>query len=228
MDPTDSPWVESPVHRSWLAEQAHRQLWFARRAPHPDGGAWYLDDHGEPDTGRPVQTFITARMVHAYALGHLAGVPGARPVAEACLAGLAGPLRDPRHGGWLASVGPGEEHDDGKAAYPHAFVVLATATATVASLPGAAALLEDALGALDRFWEDGPGMHLDRADRTFQEVSDYRGGNANMHAVEALLAAAASASALMRSTFRPCTAPPCPWHQRVCPYDAPRRPGRAG
>lgn len=190
MDRTDPPWVESPVHWAWLLEQARRQLGFARRAPHPDGGAWYLDDRGEPDPGQPVQTFVTARMVHVYSLGHLAGVPGCRQVAERCLAGLTGPLRDDEHGGWLASRGPGEQRDDTKAAYPHAFVVFAAASATVAGLPGAAALLEEALGALDRFWEDEPGMHRDRADRTWQQPGHYRGVNANMHAVEALLGAA--------------------------------------
>lgn len=187
----DPSWVDSSLHRGWLLEQARRQLWFARRAPHPAGGAWYLDDHGDPDPARPVQTFITARMVHVYSLGHLAGVPGCRQVAQACLAGLAGPLRDDAHGGWLVSVGPEtQEQDATKAAYPHAFVVLASASATVAGLPDATDLLAQALQALDRFWEEDPGMHLDRTDRTWTEPSGYRGVNANMHAVEALLAAA--------------------------------------
>ena len=47
-------------------------------------------------------------------------------------------LRDPVHGGWFASVAPdGEPVDSAKAAYPHAFVVLAASTAIRAGRPGA-------------------------------------------------------------------------------------------
>ncbi|WP_129337113.1 AGE family epimerase/isomerase [Cellulomonas endophytica] len=183
-------WVEGPDHRAWLAQQLALQLRFGRRFPHPDGGAAYLDDEGAPDLSRPVHTWVTARMAHVYALGHLAGLPGAGPLAATALDGLRGPLRDGEHGGWYASVGP-EGRDGTKAAYAHAFVVFASSSATVAGVPGARALLDEALDVLDRrFWEDGPGLHLDSASEDWSEVSGYRGVNANMHSVEALLSAA--------------------------------------
>jgi sulfoquinovose isomerase len=185
-------WIDLSDHRAWLREQLARQLRFGSAFPHPEGGAWYLDDTGRPDRTRPVQTWITARMLHVYALGHLAGLPGCLPLASRALSGLTGRLQDAEHGGWYASVGPGSGDRDGtKAAYAHAFVVFAASSATVAGLPGAASLLDEALATLEeRFWEDGAGLHLDRRGEDWTVLSDYRGVNANMHAVEALLSAA--------------------------------------
>ena len=187
-------WIDQPDHVRWLQEQFAAQLRFGRHFPHPDGGAHYLDSAGRPDPTRPVHTWITARMLHVYALGHLAGLPGTRPLAERALAGLTGPLRDADHGGWYASVGPDAGRRDGtKAGYAHAFVVFGAASAAVAGLPGAHDLLDEALSVLDRrFWEEGPGLHLDSTSADWADASDYRGINANMHAVEALLAAADS------------------------------------
>ncbi len=183
-------WIEQPDHRAWLVRQMRLQLAFARRFPHPDGGAWYLDDEGCPDETKPVHTWVSARMLHVYSLGHLAGIPGCAPLAVRALDGLRGPLRDPAHGGWFASVGPGQDRDDAKVGYAHAFVVFASASATVAGLPGAREVLDEALDVLDtRFWEEGPGLHRDSAVADWSTFSDYRGINANMHGVEALLSA---------------------------------------
>ncbi|HQY34540.1 AGE family epimerase/isomerase [Actinotalea sp.] len=184
-------WIEQPDHREWLRGQTAAQLRFARGFAHPEGGAWYLDDVGAPDASRPVATWITARMAHVYSLGHLAGLPGCRPLAAAAIGGLRGRLRDDVNGGWFASLGPADERDETKAAYAHAFVVFASSSATMAGVPGARELLDEALAVLDeRFWEEGPGLHRDSAVADWSTFSDYRGVNANMHAVEALLSAA--------------------------------------
>lgn len=186
-----SPWLDRPDHQAWLADQLRRQLWFARNFPHPAGGSAYLGPTGQPDLGQPVHTWITARMAHAYSLGHLAGIPGSLPLATQAIAGLLGPLRDNENEGWLASVGPGDQVDDSKVAYAHAFVVFAASSATVAGVPGARELLDEALKVLqDQFWEEEPGMHADASNRDFSTLSAYRGVNANMHSVEALLSAA--------------------------------------
>ncbi|MGB3763383.1 MAG: AGE family epimerase/isomerase [Ornithinimicrobium sp.] len=183
-------WLDQPDHLSWLREQTRLQLRFGRDLAHPHGGSAYLDDVGRPDLAKPVFTYVTARMAHVYSLGHLAGVPGCLSVAGHAIDGLRGRLYDERHGGWFASVGPDQECDDAKEAYAHAFVVFASSTATVAGVSGAADLLEEALDTLDRrFWEEEPGLHSDSASRDFATVSDYRGVNANMHSVEALLSA---------------------------------------
>jgi sulfoquinovose isomerase len=185
-----------PGDDAWLDAEFRRLLEFGRDIVHPDGGAAWLDDDGRPDLDRPVHTWITTRTVHVYALGHLAGVEGAADIAAAALRGLAGPLRDPEHGGWYAAVGGpgggdvGKEPTDDKVGYDHAFVVLAGASGAAAGLDGARELLDEALAVLDtRFWEPAAEMHADRWDRAWQTLDPYRGVNANMHAVEALLAA---------------------------------------
>jgi mannose/cellobiose epimerase-like protein (N-acyl-D-glucosamine 2-epimerase family) len=77
-----------------------------------------------------------------------------------------------------------------KTAYEHAFVVLAASSAATAGRPGADALLVEALDVLDRrFWDDEAGMVVEEWDESFTTLDDYRGVNANMHTVEALLAA---------------------------------------
>ncbi|MFC6715851.1 AGE family epimerase/isomerase [Branchiibius cervicis] len=185
-----APWPELPTHREWLHEQARSLLIFGRRTPSADGGAYWLNDHGEPVPQNGIHTWITARTVHVYSLGHLMGVPGSRPIARAALAGLTGPLHDPEYGGWLASLGPGEP-DGTKAAYAHAFVLLAATSAVAAGLEGAPALLDEAAETLlQRFWDDDHGLAVDEWDRTFSRCDPYRGINANMHLVEACLAAA--------------------------------------
>jgi mannose/cellobiose epimerase-like protein (N-acyl-D-glucosamine 2-epimerase family) len=85
----------------------------------------------------------------------------------------------------------GTPDDPAKAAYAHTFVILATASATLAGRPGARDLLEQALDVFERrFWDEQAGMAVDGWDRVFERIEPYRGANANMHAVEALLAAA--------------------------------------
>lgn len=183
-------WIEQPDHQAWLLRQTALQLNFARNFAHPEGGSWWLDDRGSPDHSKPVHTYVTARMLHAYSLGHLAGIPGCAPLAARALAGLTGPLHDAVNGGWFASTGPGQERNDAKVAYAHAFVVLATSSATIADIPHARDVLDEALEVLDaRFWEAAPGLHRDQASADWSSYSDYRGVNANMHSVEALLAA---------------------------------------
>ena len=58
-------------------------------------------------------------------------------------------------------------------------------------VPGARDLLSEALDVWQqRFFDDDAGMFVDSWNGAFTELDDYRGVNANMHGVEALLAAA--------------------------------------
>jgi sulfoquinovose isomerase len=174
-----------------LATECDRLLDFGRHFPHPLGGAAWLDATGQPDLIRPVYTWITARMVHVYALGHVLGRPGDDDLAAQALTGLTGRLRDGESGGWLTSVDPAGESPEEKACYTHAFVVLAASSGIVAGLAGARDLLSEALDIWDKqFFDDAAGMFVDSWNRDFTRVDDYRGVNGNMHAVEALLAAA--------------------------------------
>jgi len=131
-------------------------------------------------------------MTHVYCLGSLLGRPQDHELALAGLAALVdGPLRDREHGGWFASIDPAGRVDVHKECYTHAFVVLAATSAVAAGLPGAAAFLEEALETwLTSFFVPEDGMFLDAWNADFTVADPYRGVNANMHGVEALLAAA--------------------------------------
>lgn len=184
-----APLRPDPEHHAWLTTQTRRLLEFGRGFPHPAGGAAWLDASGQPDPDRPVHTWITARMAHVYGLGALLEVPGSAELADIALAGLAGRLHDGEHGGWFSSVAPDGTVDGTKSAYTTAFVLLAASTATVAGRPGAGELLSEAAAVLERF-RSSSGLYAERWNRAFTRLDDYRGVNANMHLVEADLAAA--------------------------------------
>jgi len=182
--------------RSWLEAQTSSLVDFARSSVHPDGGFAWLDDDGRPRLEQPVELWLTCRMTHVFALAELQGDASATALVDHGLQALQGRLHDDAHGGWFAAVdssgpdGASRPSDDSKPAYAHAFVVLATASATAAGHPGARALLDDALRIFDEyFWQDADGLSADVWDRTFTTLDPYRGVNANMHTVEALLAA---------------------------------------
>ncbi|WP_418275670.1 AGE family epimerase/isomerase [Isoptericola jiangsuensis] len=163
----------------------------AGRSLRQDGAACWLDDDLEPLLDRRVDTWITARMAHVLGLGAILGVSGAAEGARSTIGALADILHDGTYGGWFASVGtPDEDGDATKQAYAHAFVVLAASTGVQAGVDGSRELLDSALTCLDRrFWESRAGLHADECSRDWSTIAPYRGVNANMHAVEALLAA---------------------------------------
>ncbi|WP_250444096.1 AGE family epimerase/isomerase [Actinotalea sp. C106] len=184
------PWLTSPAHHRWLEGETHRLLDFGRAARTPQGFGW-LDQHGQPETDRDTALWITCRMTYVHSLGALLGRPGAGAMADHGLAALDGPFRDAEHGGWFAAVGPQGPTETDKGAYPHAFVILASASAAAAGRPGARELLDEALAvSLAHFWDEEAGMVVESWDRTFTTCEDYRGVNAGMHTVEAYLAAA--------------------------------------
>jgi sulfoquinovose isomerase len=166
-----------------LAAESDRLLDFAERARHPAGGFAWLDESGTPDLTRPRELLITARMTHCFALAHLLGRPGAAALAEHGVAALEDVFRDRAHGGWV----PAEGQTD-KRAYEHVFVILAASSAVAAGL-SADALLAEALDVLEtRFWDEAAGALVDVWNREWTTLEPYRGANANMHGVEAMLA----------------------------------------
>ena len=178
----------SPDHRAALAAECRRVLRFAAGSRRPEGGFGWLDGSGRLDPTRPVETYGNGRMTHVFALGHLLGEPGNDRLVEHGVAALAGLLHDREHGGWYGAVHP---TDPVKAAYAHAFVVLGASSATVAGAPGGEDLLHSALSIVDRhFWREDEGMVAEEWDRDWRTLDPYRGANANMHSVEAFLAAA--------------------------------------
>jgi sulfoquinovose isomerase len=184
-------WAALASHRGWLADEGNRLLDFAVGSAHPDGGFAWLGDNGLALLDQPVQTYITCRMTHVFSLGHLLGRPGMGRLADHGVAALLGRLRDAENGGWYSAVGPNGPTAAEKRAYEHAFVVLAASSAAAAGRDGATQLLTDALSVVEgHFWVEQDGLLVDEWDSEWRIRDPYRGVNANMHAVEAFLAAA--------------------------------------
>jgi mannose/cellobiose epimerase-like protein (N-acyl-D-glucosamine 2-epimerase family) len=133
-------------------------------------------------------------MTHVFALGELLGGSGNteyQALVDHGVAALQGRLRDATHGGWYAAVDASGPTLDDKRGYEHAFVVLAASSAAAAGHQAAEALLAEALDVVEsRFWREDDGLVVDVWDSSWQHLEDYRGVNANMHTVEAFLAAA--------------------------------------
>ncbi|MDR2347918.1 MAG: AGE family epimerase/isomerase [Bifidobacteriaceae bacterium] len=186
------PGLDWSDHVRWLNMEAIRLLEFGRAAGSaPNGFAW-LDGRGRPDLEAPLDLWVTSRMTHVFALGALLGHQWCAQLADHGIAALAGPFHDPADGGWFSQIAPdGAALDTTKAAYAHAFVALAASSAAAAARPGAEDLLERALAVQEsHFLEAGRGLVVDVFNRDFTKSEDYRGANANMHTVEAYLAAA--------------------------------------
>jgi mannose/cellobiose epimerase-like protein (N-acyl-D-glucosamine 2-epimerase family) len=188
----------TPGGPTYLASQRADLLRFAQGARRPSGFG-YLDATGAVDMVRPVELWISCRMTHVFALGLLAaedpapGGPGAgelRALAGHGVRSLRTSLADPDNGGWFAAVDDDGVVDASKQAYGHAFVVLAASSAAAAGVDGGRDLLTAALACVEEhFWDDDQGLVVDQWDRAWTHLDPYRGINANMHTVEALLAA---------------------------------------
>ena len=81
--------------------------------------------------------------------------------------------------------------EDGRAmAYGHAFVMLAASYAARLDIDGAAQTLASIWDFMEEyFWEPEHHAYADERDESLSVLSSYRGQNANMHSVEALIAA---------------------------------------
>jgi mannose/cellobiose epimerase-like protein (N-acyl-D-glucosamine 2-epimerase family) len=179
-----------PAHRAFLVADAHAQFDFFDASLRADGGFNVLDREGKPIPGSAQELHSTTRLVHSYVLGKIAGRIGCDAIIDAGMACLLDAHRDTEHGGYVWALDGNAVRDGRKLAYGHVFVLLAAASAHAVDHPDAAALLNDVEAILDtHFWEDGPGLFRDEWNRDWTPFSTYRGMNANMHGVEALLAA---------------------------------------
>lgn len=178
-------------NREFLAELREELLAFGRRFPSPGGGSYYLGDDGTPWKDRSRETWITSRMTHVYSIGSFLGFEGSPELAAEGLRGLRGELHDLKNGGWYAGLTAAGDILPNKQCYAHAFVILASSSALLAGVEGAGELLEEALSVYDKyFWNESEGLACDTWSTDFTVLDTYRGINANMHTVEAFLAAA--------------------------------------
>ncbi len=129
-------------------------------------------------------------MTHCFALGTLLGREGDAELVDHGVSALAQAFRDADHDGWYGHLdAEGVPTTTAKTMYEHAFVLLASSSATLARRPGARELLDAAVAVVDaHFWDDEAGAFVEEWDREWSALSEYRGANANMHGVEACLA----------------------------------------
>jgi len=183
--------IDTEENRQFLQDMREGLLRFGHKFPSPGGSSYYLGDDGTPWKERDRETYVTCRMAHVYCMGQFLGHPGSGELADQAIKGLLGELHDAENGGWYAGLSADGTPVPGKLCYAHAFVILAGSSGILAGRPGAGQLLEQALAVYDqRFWNEEEGLSCDTWNTAFTVLDDYRGLNANMHTVEAFLAAA--------------------------------------
>ena len=183
--------IDTVENKKFMEEMRNDLFTFGRRFPSPGGGSYYLGDDGTPWKERNRETWITCRMIHVYSIASFLNHRHSEDLIDAGLKGLLGELRDEKNGGWYAGLTADNKIVPNKQCYAHAFVILAASSAVLAGRPGAKELLDAALALYDQyFWNEEEGLSCDTWNTEFTVLDDYRGINANMHTVEAFLAAA--------------------------------------
>ena len=185
------------VEKKVLDKEFRALVEFARGSQVPTGFGMMNDD-GQVDLDAPVELWVNSRMTHVFALAEMYGIPDTAHLVDHGVTSLARYFHDPIYGGWFSSIepqpGPGGDGvpvDDEKKAYAQAFVILAATSALAAGHEEAREILLEALQDQEEKWRDADSPRVVEAwNRDFTKVEDYRGINANMHTVEALLAAA--------------------------------------
>ncbi|TCP93475.1 sulfoquinovose isomerase [Cricetibacter osteomyelitidis] len=180
-------WINTKAHNRWLEQETDRIFEFGRKSVVSTGFGW-IGNNGNVREEMGIQLWITARMLHVYSLAALMGRPGAYKLVEHGINSLDGALRDKKYGGWYANVNEKGVVDASKQGYQHFFVLLGAASAVTTGHPKARQLLDDAIEIIEKyFWSESEQMCLESWDETFTTTENYRGGNANMHAVEAFM-----------------------------------------
>ncbi len=187
-NPTDV--LTAPHHRRFLIEHARQQFDFFDASLRPDAGFYTLNLDGSPNGSDLQELHTTTRMVHSYALGKISGRAGCDQMIDQGMAYLLDHHKDAAQGGYVWALDSNGVRDGQKLAYGHVFVLLAASSALVVGHPQAQTLLDDIDQVLDvHFWEEDRGLFCEEWNRDWTPFSSYRGMNANMHGVEALLAA---------------------------------------
>ena len=182
--------MRAAAHRATLLADARALLRFHRASLSADGSFVPLGVDGTRHHGAAQELHVTARMVHSYALGQALGVPDCAEVIDAGLRALWNWHRDPDNGGYLWAVRGPQPHDPRKLAYGHVFVLLAASSAMQVGHDDAQHLFDDIAQVLaQHFWDEDAGRLREEFARDWSPLSRYRGMNANMHGVEAFLAA---------------------------------------
>lgn len=176
---------------SYLKAQALSLIAFAERSKLEAGGFGYLGSNGKVDPTKPLAAWINCRMTQVFGLAEITGLAQGRSYVEHGVATLLDLFQDKVHGGFFNAVDrTGNPTNGEKLAYDHVFVMLAATTALKIGAPRAEELFEKIDTVIDqKFWDSQYQMMHNNWSQDFLTLDTYHGINANMHAVEALVAA---------------------------------------
>lgn len=175
----------------FLTPLALELIEFSEASVSAKGGFGYLDSLGKVDGSKPRQVYVQCRMIQVLGLGTILGLSDNRKLVEDGVDALLDLFQDKKNGGFFNSIdADGLPCSDEKLAYDHVFVLLAACTAKAMGIPRAQELLENIDSVIDKYYWDGEFQMMKNSwDNSFTELHEYRGINANMHAVEAYAAA---------------------------------------
>lgn len=150
-----------------------------------------MDSQGKVDATKPRQVYVQCRMIQVLGLGTILGLSDNRELVNYGIDALLELFNDKKNGGFYNAIdSEGLPFSDEKLAYDHVFVLLAACTAKAMGIPRAQELLENIDSVIDNyFWDEEFQMMRNSWDNSFTKLNEYRGINANMHAVEAYAAA---------------------------------------
>jgi mannose/cellobiose epimerase-like protein (N-acyl-D-glucosamine 2-epimerase family) len=174
----------------------HTLGFYHPRAIDPSGGFYhFLKDDGSVFDVHTRHLVSSTRHVFVWAMAarHFPDTPAYRDNLNRALSFLREAHRDPASGGYAWQLhwerGRARVLDATNHCYGLAFVLLAYAHALMAGIDEARAWLYETAELMEhRFWQPQHGLYADEATPDWR-LLDYRGQNANMHSVEASLAA---------------------------------------
>ncbi|GGN32902.1 MULTISPECIES: AGE family epimerase/isomerase [Marinomonas] len=157
----------------------------------PKGGFFhFFKDNGDIYDADTRHLVSSTRFVFNYAKAYQAeGKPAYLDATRHGLEYLRGRHRR-ENGGYVWLLSKDQNLDETNHCYGFAFVMLAYATAYKAGVKEAKPWIEETFHTMEEhFWDAQFGLYKDEISSDWQNVSPYRGQNANMHSCEALLAA---------------------------------------
>lgn len=182
--------------RAILEHVRHTLSFYHPRSIDPSGGFFhFFRDDGTVVDAHTRHLVSSTRYVFLWAMAarHFPDTPAYQDNLRRAVDFLRSAHRDPGTGGYAWQL-----HWEGSCAritdatnhcYGLAFVLLAYAHALMAGLAEAGAWLDETFALMEaRFWQPEYGLYADEATPDWR-LGPYRGQNANMHAVEACLAA---------------------------------------
>lgn len=132
-----------------------------------------------------IETWLNARYTYCFAKEANKNSAKYQSLAAFGIETLNTTLWDETHEGWFDN----DSQQTNKSAYPHAFVLLAAATATASKIEGAELTFERAKKIINKhFWDPAFKASKESFSKDWLTQEPYRGANSNMHITEAFIA----------------------------------------